>query len=99
MDDRDRAFERQILPHADLLLELAAQRLNEALAAVHATAGQQPVLAAAGLLVPAEKDALLPTEERGDTDARLERHQAEELPKPFPPRSVSGSSVTSTARG
>ena len=63
-------------PIADLLLELAAQRLDEALAAVDAAAGQQPVLAAAGLLVPAEEDAALPAEERGDADARLERHQA-----------------------
>ena len=74
-------------------------RLDEALAAVHSPAGQEPVLAAPGLLVPAEEDASLPAEDGRDPDARLERHQWAELPKPFSPRSLSGSSVTSRGSG
>ena len=99
VDDGDGSFERQILPHADLLAELPPQRFDKALAAVDAAAGQQPVLPAARFLVPAQEDASLPAEERGDADTRLERHQADELPKPFSPRSVSGSSATSTGSG
>ncbi len=86
-------------PIADLLLELAPQRLDEAFAAVDAAARQQPVLAAPGLLVPAEQDAALPAEDGRDPDARLERHQWAELPKPFSPRSLAGSSCTSTGGG
>ena len=78
VDDRDRALDRQIsssMPTSSR--ELAVQRVDEALADVDAAAGQQPVLAAARLLVPAEQDAILPAEERRDPDARLERHQAD----------------------
>ena len=46
--------------------------------------------------MPAEEDAALPAEDGRDADARLERHQWAELPKPFSPRSLAGSSVTST---
>ena len=38
VDDGDGSFERQILPHADLLAELPPQRFNKALAAVDAAA-------------------------------------------------------------
>src|SRR5262249_24932027 len=64
-------------------------------AAVHAAAGQEPVLAAARLFVTAEEDPSLPAEDGGDADARFESHQAEELPKPFSPRSELGKSATS----
>ena len=77
---------------AELLLQLATQRSDQRLAAVHATPGQQPVLAA-GLLLPAEEDPVLPVDQRRDPDAR--RAHAAVDPKPRTPRSDSGSSSTS----
>src|SRR5437764_1379147 len=87
---QDGGFAARGLPH-----ERAAQRVDKALTAVDAPAGQEPILAAPRLLVPAEKDAALPAEDGRDTDARLERHQWAELPKPLSPRSLAGSSGTS----
>src|SRR4029077_6056946 len=81
---------------ADLLRELAVQCVDEALPCVDAAAGQEPVVAAALLLVAAEQDLPLPAKQRRDADPRLLRHQAAELPKPRTPRSLSGSSSTST---
>src|SRR5690349_14021123 len=69
------------------------QRIDQALARVDAAAGKQPVLAAL-LLVAAEQDARLPAQQRGDADPRL-AHCCDE-PKPRTPRSLSGSSSTST---
>ena len=77
VDDRDRALDRDlvaVLGQPGLLVELALQRLRQALAAPHAAAGQQPVLGAA-LLVPAEQDPAVPAEDRRDPDARLGSHR------------------------
>src|SRR5205823_6168729 len=75
--------------------ELAVQRVDEALAAVDATAGEQPILPAR-FLVSAEKHAPLPAQDCRDPDARLRRHVAED-PNPRTPRSLAGSSSTSTS--
>src|SRR4029453_9048001 len=90
VDDRDRPLEREVLADRHLLLELAAQRLDEALAAVDAATRQEPVLAASRLLVPAQEDTPLPAEDGRDPDARFKRHQWGELPKPLSPRSLRG---------
>jgi len=95
VDDRNGALERQLEADSDLLRELPVQRVHEALARVDSAAGQQPVLAS-GLLVPAEKDASVPAEDRRDADSWLGAHQAADEPKPRTPRSASGSSSTST---
>src|SRR5436190_16968102 len=95
VDHRNRALEREVVADRYFLCELAAQCVDEALAAVDSSSGQEPVLAASGLLVAAQQDAPLPAEDGRDTDARLERHQWAELPKPFSPRSLGGSSGTS----
>src|SRR4051794_27466267 len=55
VDDRDRALDRQLVPDPDLLVELPVERIDEALAGVDAAAREQPVLAAACLLVPAQE--------------------------------------------
>ena len=55
LGERDGALERQVVVEADLLRELALQRLDERLARAHPSAGQQPVLAA-GLLVAARAE-------------------------------------------
>src|SRR5581483_4774401 len=94
VDDRDRPLDWQLVGDADLLEQLAMERGDEALARIDAAAGQEPILAAAGLLVAAQQDAVLPAQNRRDTDARL-LHQAAEEPKPRTPRSLSGSSSTS----
>src|SRR5207245_4286743 len=60
IDDRHRPFDRDVLVDADLLGELALERVDEALAGVDAAAWQQPVLLAR-LLVPAEQDRAAPT--------------------------------------
>src|SRR5204862_4863657 len=99
VDDGDRPLEREVVADPHLLRELPAQGVDEALAAVDAAARQQPVLAASRLLVPAEEHPSFPTEDGGDADTRLERHQWAELPKPRSPRSLAGSSVTSTGSG
>ena len=102
VDDRHRPLERHLAVEAELLPQLAAQRLHEALSGVDAAAGQQPVLAAV-LLVPAEQDAVAPAQDCGHANARLEHHdprQPPEEPKPAAPRTVSGSSsstMTSTS--
>src|SRR6202166_5237106 len=80
---------------SDLLVQLAVERGDEALACVHASTRQQPVLPAAGLLVPAEQDAILPAQDGRDADAGL-LHQWLDDPKPRTPRSLSGSASTST---
>ena len=99
LDDRHGAFDGEllVLPHEPgLLRQLAVERLDERLAAAQAAAGQQPVLAAA-LLVAAEKDRAVPSQHGGDADPRLGSHQAPEEPRPPSPRSLGGSSSTSTS--
>src|SRR5579864_1108424 len=94
VDDRDRPLDGQFVGNTDFLEQLAVQRGDEALPRVHAAAGQEPILAAAGLLVAAQQNAVLPPQNRRDTDAGLLHHAVEE-PKPRTPRSLSGSSSTS----
>ena len=60
---------------ADLLEQLAVQRVDEALARVHAAAGQQPVLLAV-LLVPAEQDAVACQRRIAETRIRGSAHHA-----------------------
>ena len=95
IDNRDRTFHRQLIVDADLLCELAVQRVDEALATVDAAAWQEPVLLA-GLLVSAEEHASLPAQDRRDSNARLRGHQLADDPNPRTPRSLEGSSSTST---
>src|ERR1700688_755550 len=80
-------------PH--LLVQLTVECGDEALSCVHGAARQQPVLASAGLLVPAEQDAILPAQDGRDADAGL-LHQWLDDPTPRTPRSLSGSASTST---
>src|SRR4051794_23071320 len=61
VDTAERALHRQVLVDADLLSELAAQRVEERLAPVHAAAGEQPTVGA-GLLVAAQEDPVLPAQ-------------------------------------
>ena len=82
-------------PHASFLVELAQQRLREALATAHAAAGQEPVLGAA-LLVPAEEDSVVPAEDRRHAHARLGPHRSPDEPNPPTPRSVTVTSSVST---
>src|SRR6266446_6429778 len=96
VDDRDRPFDRDLVIDPNLFAELTVQCIREALAGVHAAAGQEPVVAAAGFLVLAEQDAVLPAQHGGHTDARLERHHTADEPNPRTPRSLAGSSSTST---
>ena len=70
VDDRDRAFHRNLVLDPDFLGQLAVQRVDEALAGVHAAARQEPVLAVV-LLVTAEQQAGLPAQQRRDPDPRL----------------------------
>ena len=96
VDDRDRPLERDRDRRFPTSSEqLAAQRVDERLAGVHAAAGQQPVLLPR-LLVPAEED-------RGRSSgaaqtpgcaARRPSPRPDE-PKPLSPRSLAGSSSTS----
>src|SRR5438067_10877810 len=53
VDDRDRALERNLVGETDLFRELAMERVDEALPRVDPASGEQPVLAARGLLVAA----------------------------------------------
>src|SRR5207247_11043025 len=69
VDDCHRPLEERRLD-ADLLVELAPERVGEALARVDAAAGQQPRLAP-GLLVPDEQHAVVPAQDRGDADPWL----------------------------
>src|SRR4029453_12975970 len=95
VDDRDRSLERHRIVDSHLLEQLAPERVDERLARVDAAAWQEPVLASR-LLVAAEQDEVLPTQERGDTDAGFDVHQClPEEPKPPSPRSLSGSASTS----
>src|SRR5690349_17841066 len=71
------------------------ERVGERLAGVDAAAGEQPVLLA-GLLVAAEQHAVAPAQDCGDADPRLGPHQTRDEPNPRTPRSLSGSSSTST---
>src|SRR6185312_10260453 len=96
VDECDGSFHRELIVDADLLGELAVQRVDETLAAVDAAAGQKPVLLAR-LLVAAEEHAPLPAQDRRDTDARLGLHHVAEDPNPRTPRSLAGSSSTSTS--
>src|SRR5579864_1264740 len=93
--DRDRPLDRDLVLDAYLLAQLPVQRVGEALARVDAAAGQEPVVAATGLLVLAEQDPLLPPQHCRYPDARLERHHTADEPNPRTPRSLSGSSSTS----
>src|SRR6476646_4426652 len=95
VDDRDRPFDRELVLDPDLLAKLAVERIDKALARVDAAAGQQPVLAAVGLLVAAQEDPVRPAQERRDADPWFHAYTFE-LPKPRTPRSLSGSSSTST---
>src|SRR5439155_22549006 len=79
VDDRDGPFDREILVDADLLRELAVQRVDEALARVDTSAREQPVLAA-GLFVAAQEHALSPAEDGRDADPRFRRHHLPEEP-------------------
>ena len=97
VDDRNRALDRNLVLDADLLAKLAMQRVGEALSGVDAAARQEPVLAAPGLLVPAEQDPVLPAQHGRYADARLERHHTADEPNPRTPRSLSGSSSSSTS--
>src|SRR5712691_3356037 len=92
VDDRNRALDGDVLVDSDLLGELALERVDQALARVHAAAGKQPVLLAR-LLVPAEQDRPAPVEHGRHADARFGRH-ARDDPKPRSPRSLSGNSST-----
>src|SRR6185295_19719248 len=96
VDDRDRSFHGQLIVDSDLLGELAVQCIHQALTGVDAAAGQQPVLLA-GLLVPAQQHLVLPAEDCRNANARFGRHHAAEDPKPRTPRSLEGSSSTSTS--
>src|SRR6266516_2458029 len=96
VDEGDRPLDRDLVLDADLLVKLAVERVGETLAGVHASARQQPVLAAARLLVAAEQDPVLPPQQRRDPDPRFGAHQTADEPKPRTPRSLSGSSSTST---
>ena len=96
VDDRDRALDRQVVVDPDLLGELAVQRVDEALAGVDAAAGQQPVLAArasrAGRAGSGPRQRrIAETRMRGSVASR-----ARDEPKPRTPRSLAGSSSTST---
>src|SRR3954451_12271400 len=93
--DRDRPFDGQLVLDSDLLAKLAVQRIDEALARVDAAARQQPILAAIGLAVAAEEDPGLPAQDGRDADPGFHAYTFE-LPKPRTPRSLSGSSSTST---
>jgi hypothetical protein len=73
IDDRHRPLDRDVLLETHLLDELPMERVYEALARVHASAGQQPVRVPM-LLVPTEEDAVLAAQDGRDTDARLDRH-------------------------
>src|SRR5438034_1597593 len=95
IDDRDGPFDRRLVVDSDLLVELAVEGVDQALARVHAAARQQPVVAPA-LLVPAKEHAPPPPQDRRDTNPRL-GHQALEEPKPRTPRSLSGSSSPSAS--
>ena len=94
VDERDGPLEGDLLVDPDLLLQLPAQRLHEALAGVDAAAREQPV-ALVALLVPAQEYAVTPSQDGRDADAWLAGHAPLE-PKPATPRSVSGSSSTAT---
>ncbi len=94
VDDRDRPFELHVGFDPELLAQLPAQRLDQRLPHVDTAARQQPVLLAR-LLLAAEQHAPLPEQDRRDTDPRL--HQCFEEPKPRSPRSLAGSSSTSTS--
>src|SRR5207245_4296464 len=95
IDDRNWAFDRQLIVDPDLLCELPVQRVDEAFAAVDAAAGKQPVLPPR-LLVTAEEHAPLPLQDRRDPDARLRSLHVADDPKPRTPRSLEGSYSTST---
>src|SRR5947208_3375657 len=73
VDDRDRALNRHLLADSELLPELSVQRIDQALARVHAPARQQPVLLA-GLLVAAEQHPVVPAQQRRDADPGLSPH-------------------------
>src|SRR5581483_9230158 len=96
LDNADGPFQGDLVVDADLLVELAIERVDEALAGVDAAARKQPVGAAPGFLVAAEEDPPAPPEHRRDPDPRLDPHQAADDPKPRTPRSLWGSSLTST---
>jgi hypothetical protein len=70
VDDRNRPLHRDLVLDPDLLGQLAVERVDEALAGVDAPAREQPVVATV-LLVPAEQEAPLPAQQRGDADAGL----------------------------
>src|SRR5262249_43199674 len=98
VDERDRAFEGELVVLADdagLLLQLAHERLDEALPRPDAATREEPVLLSR-LFVPCEEDPAVPAQDRRHADARLARHQTVEEPNPRTPRSDSGSSSTST---
>src|SRR4051812_10214816 len=95
VDDRDRPFDGQLVLDPDLFAKLAVQGIDEALAGVDAAAREEPVLAPVRLLMAAEENPVLPAQERRDADPRLHAYTFE-LPKPRTPRSLSGSSSTST---
>src|SRR5205823_5520660 len=61
---------------------------------IDAAAWEEPVLASAGLLVAAEEDPVLPAQHGGYANAWLLHYDDD--PKPRTPRSLSGSSATST---
>ena len=73
VDERDGALDRDLVFDADLLAQLAVQRVDEAFARVDPASRQEPVLAAPRLLVAAEQDPVLPAQQRRDADAGLER--------------------------
>ena len=71
--ERDGPLEGDLLVDPDLLLQLPAQRLHEALAGVHAAAREQPV-ALVALLVAAQEYAVTPAQHGRDADAWLAGH-------------------------
>ena len=85
----------------DLLGDLAVERVHQRLARVDAAAREQPDVPPA-LVVAAEQDAVAPAQERRDADPGLapSRRLAStpDEPRPPAPRSVSGSSSTSSSR-
>src|SRR5918996_1759473 len=100
VDERDGALERDV--HAlreepRLLPELALKRVQEALARLHAAAGQQPDLART-LVVSAQENATPPAQDRRHPHAwMLDAHPVEE-PNPRSPRPLAPSSSTSRRR-
>ena len=95
VDERDRPLERDLLvgaEHADLLAQLAHERLRRGSPRLHAAAGKQPVLLVRLLLADrAGSGRASAGSPRRGSGAR--RHQPLDDPKPRTPRSLCGQLV------